>query len=102
MNEVTAMLRHSMSPNTRDRNQGRGTGSIAVVVCAGALGALLMGGCGSSMRDEHARVRSAVIEAKPGDGRLVASAIWTGESFAFETPQVRVAAATGDTSEATE
>lgn len=48
------------------------------------------------MRDDHARVRGVVIEAKPGDGNLVASALWTGESFASENRQSRVASANSD------
>lgn len=64
---------------------------MIAVVLTGLLSAGLLAGCGSSARDDHARVRGSVIEAKPGDGELVASALWAGESFASENRQVRVA-----------
>lgn len=91
-----------MSPRTSDR-RGRGTGASPVIVCTGIVSICsLLAGCGQSMRDDHARVRGVVIEAKPGNGNLVATALWTGESFASEARQSRVASANSDTNVASE
>ncbi|HRJ49781.1 MAG: hypothetical protein KF787_00160 [Phycisphaeraceae bacterium] len=82
-----------MSPRTRSlKAMSFPSRPITVAtVMAGLLAAAMLSGCGSSARDHHARVRGSVIEAKPGDGELVASVMWTGESFASENRQVRVA-----------
>ncbi len=93
------MIGFSMTPETRgqtgcDAVLGRGSQARQIVVRAAFLGAcLVLVGCGQSMRDEHARVRGAVIEAKPGDGRLIASAVWTGENMASDESPSRVASA---------
>lgn len=90
---LTCMTAHTSYQNGCGSPSDRRT---PVVVCVAALSACalscsLLGGCGQSVRDDHARVQSAVIEAKPGDGRMIASAIWTGENIASEDGQSRVA-----------
>ncbi len=95
------MLLNDMSPRTRDQVRRRVgvSGKSPFFACAGLIGVcVLITGCGQSMRDDHARVRGVVIEAEPGDGNLVATAIWSGETFASETRQSRVAAANSDDS----
>lgn len=88
------MIQTDMSPRTRLQVRPNAKAAYRLAVFSGMVAAtLLLAGCGSSMRDDYQRARGVVIEAKPGDGNLVASALWTGETFASETRDSRIASA---------
>jgi hypothetical protein len=97
------MIQTDMSPRTRLQVRQNAKAVYRLAVCCGVVGAcVLLGGCGSSLRDDHNRARGVVIEAKPGDGNLVASAIWTGETFASENRDSRMASVESDGSSSAE